>query len=237
MLTVLAQAASSVETAVETTSLNGSQSLLGLIFQANILIQITLLLLIFFSVVSWAIIGSKHRQLKKSQKRSDEFLSSFWEAESIEKLLKNSSFRKSPAFNIFRAGVDAIREVKHPNRSVLVQREIRRAAEDEIEALETGLPFLATTGSASPFLGLFGTVWGILYAFWKIGRTGTSSLAVVGPHIAEALTTTALGLIAAIPAVVFYNYFVNKIRIFSKDLLDFSDDLYSRLENEYLSKE
>ena len=114
-----------------------------------------------------------------------------------------------------------------------VERDIQRSAENEIEQMEYGVSFLAITASAAPFIGLFGTVWGILNAFWKIGQTGASSLAVVGPHIAEALIATAIGLAAAIPAVIFYNIFVNHIRILRKDLLDFSEDLSNRLRTEY----
>ena len=92
---------------------------------------------------------------------------------------------------------------------------------------------MATTASAAPFIGLFGTVWGILNAFYKIGQSGASSLAIVGPHIAEALIATAIGLAAAIPAVIFYNVFVNKIRRFNKVLNDFTDDLIDRVDDEY----
>ena len=241
MLVFLLQAATvATETAnnIDTSNLgNGSTNIISLVLQANIVIQLITILLIFFSVVSWAIIGNKHRQLKQAVKRSENFIKSFWQEESVEKLIKKGSFMKSPTLNIFRAGIDSLREIHHPQRKLLIHKEIQRAAEEEIETLETGVPFLAITGSAAPFLGLLGTVWGILYAFWKIGKTGASSLAIVGPHIAEALVTTAIGLIAAIPAVIFYNMFVNKIGTISKDLFDFSDDLFYRLDKEYLSKE
>lgn len=231
MVGLLAQAA------VETTPVGtgNNRSILYLVWHANTVVQLTLLLLLIFSVVSWAIIGSKHRQLKNAKQRSNKFFQGFWHAKTIDALINRGGFRKGPAFNVFKAGIDALREDTSPQARMVVEKEIRRTTEDEIEQMEYGVPFLATTGSAAPFIGLFGTVWGILHAFWTIGKTGASSLAIVGPHIAEALIATALGLAAAIPAVIFYNMYVNKIRLISKDLWDFSDDLISRIQNEYYS--
>lgn len=221
---------------IETTQIGtGDHNLISLVLHANTVVQLTLLLLVVFSIVSWAIIGNKHRQLKKARERSDKFYQLFWHAKSIDALVSKGSFRKCPAFNVFKAGMDTLRENQNPRSATIVEKEIRRSAEDEISEMEYGVPFLATTGSAAPFIGLFGTVWGILNAFWKIGRTGASSLAIVGPHIAEALIATAIGLAAAIPAVIFYNIYVNKIRLLSKDLLDFSDDLVNKINREYFS--
>ncbi len=212
---------------------SGNHNFIYLVLHANFVVQLTLILLVLFSVISWAIIGSKYRQLKRAREGSNKFYQSFWQTKNLEQFVGKGSFRKSPAFNVFKAGVDCLRENQGQGNEMAVEKEIRRAAEDEIEQMEYGVPFLATTGSAAPFIGLFGTVWGILNAFWKIGRTGTSSLAIVGPHIAEALIATAIGLAAAIPAVIFYNVYVNKIRIISKDLDDFADDLIVRVKNEY----
>lgn len=222
--------------AVEATSISsGDHSIISLVMHANTVVQLTLLLLVFFSVVSWAIIGSKHRQLKSAKSRSEKFYQLFWQAKSIDAIVSKGSFRKSPAFNVFKTGVDTLRDNQNPQAATLIEKEIRRSMEDEVSQMEYGVPFLATTGSAAPFIGLFGTVWGILNAFWKIGRTGASSLAIVGPHIAEALIATAIGLAAAIPAVIFYNLYVNKIRLLSKDLHDFADDLVNRINREYFS--
>lgn len=229
---VLAQA----EAVVETTNIgSGNHSLVALVLHANTVVQLTLLILLIFSVVSWAIIGSKHRQLKNAKNRSDKFYQLFWQAKSIDAIVSKGSFRKSPAFNVFKTGIDTLRENQKPEAAPYIEKEVRRTAEDEIAQMEYGVPFLATTGSAAPFIGLFGTVWGILNAFWKIGRTGASSLAIVGPHIAEALIATAIGLAAAIPAVIFYNVYVNRIRLISKDLLDFTDDLTNKIKREYFN--
>lgn len=232
ILGILAQAEPQV---IETAIGNGEGSVINLILNSDIVVQLTLLSLVIFSVVSWAIIGSKHRQLKRSADRSKKFFNLFWQAKSIDAIVSKGSFRKSPAFNVFKIAVDALREGQKPNSQQLVGKEIRRATEDEIGQMESGVPFLATTGSACPFIGLFGTVWGILHAFWKIGRTGASSIAIVGPYIAEALIATAIGLAAAIPAVIFYNFYVNRIRLMSKELYDFAEDLDDRVGREYFN--
>ncbi len=229
---ILAQA----QEVIETTDIGTSNhTMMSLVISSSPIIKVTLLILVLFSVISWAIIGSKFRQLKRAKERSNSFFQLFWQAKSIDAIVSKGKFRKSPAFNVFKAGVDTLRENNTKNMGSHVEREIRRATEDEIEQMEYGVPFLATTVTAAPFIGLFGTVWGILNAFWKIGRTGASSLAIVGPHIAEALITTALGLIAAVPALMFYNFYVNRIRLLSKDLTDFADDLNLRIDREYLN--
>lgn len=229
---LLAQAQEVIETADLAAP---NHTLFSLVVDSGPVIKITLLLLVFFSVVSWAIIGSKFRQLKRAKDRSSSFYQLFWQAKSIDAIIAKGKFRKSPAFSVFKTGVDTLRENNTPNCSPHIEREIRRSAEDEVEQLEYGIPFLATTVTAAPFIGLFGTVWGILNAFWKIGRTGASSLAVVGPYIAEALITTALGLMAAVPALIFYNFYVNRIRLISKDLNDFADDFNVRIGREYFN--
>lgn len=222
------------EAPIETMNIGSSNSdLMSLILQADIVVQIMFLSLVVFSVVSWAIIGSKHRQIKTANNRSKRFFKLFWQAKSIDAIVAKGSFRKSPAFNIFKTGVDVLRENQNSKSAPLIEKEIRRATEDEIAQMEHGVSFLATTGSSCPFIGLFGTVWGILHAFWKIGRTGSSSIAIIGPDIAEALISTAIGLAAAIPAVIFYNYYVNRIRLVSKDLYDFADDFNDRINREY----
>lgn len=210
--------------------------LFTLILQSDTMIKITLLLLLFFSVVSWAIIAMKWTQIKEARYKMHQFLNSFWGAKSLETLVTKSQFRKSPALNIFKSGLTSLKEQGTGNNHFLhIQRQIQRTAEEEIEQLEYFVPFLATTASAAPFIGLFGTVWGILSAFWKIGTAGSSSLAVVGPHIAEALIATAVGLAAAIPAVIFYNFFVNKIRLLSREIGQFADDFSHRIQREYFA--
>ncbi len=215
----------------------GNRSLFELVFGADLIVQVVMVLLFFFSIVSWAIIGSKHRQLKNAKRNSEKFYRLFNQSKSIDAIVSKGTFRKSPAFNVFKAAIDKLRENQSPKASRLIEREIRRSSDEEIESMEYSVPFLATTSAAAPFLGLFGTVWGILHAFWKIGKTGASSLAVVGPFISEALITTAVGLIAAVPATIFYNFYVNRIRIIAKDLDEFGEDLNYRIGQEYFNQE
>lgn len=228
LLNLLAQA----ETVTQTATKEEGSHLIYLVFHADPMVQFTLIVLLFFSVVSWAIILAKHRQLKRSQQSTQRFMELFWNAGKLEEIAPKRGTRKGPAYQIFHAARQSVET--HQARPEPVERDVRRAFEEEIEQVEYGVPFLAITASAAPFIGLFGTVWGILNAFWKIGQSGSSSLALVGPHIAEALIATAIGLAAAIPAVIFYNVFVNKVRRFSKDLEDFTEDLMDRLTQEYL---
>lgn len=216
----------------------------GHIFQillgADPLVQLTLLILLGFSVSSWAIIFFKMREVKKSASTSARFLEAFWKAPTLEDLFTKYASQASPVANVFKVSlVDLIRKTKTGEAkggeisSAGIKRRIERAVADEGEKLEKYLPFLATTGSTTPFIGLFGTVWGILAAFWQIGKAGSSSLAVVGPFIAEALIATAFGLVVAIPAVIFYNYFITKTRPIIRDLEGFGEDLSLRIQKDY----
>lgn len=220
---------------VETADLGGNHHVLYLFWQADIVVKIALIMLFVFSIISWAIIVMKHRQLKKFKKRTQQFLYSFWQSKTLDALIAKGAFRKSPVFNIFKTGIASLKDPENAKNLTFIKRDVIRTTEEEVEQLEYYVPFLATTASVAPFIGLFGTVWGILNAFWKLGKGGSSSIAVIGPHIAEALIATALGLAAAIPAVIFYNYFVNKIRLLSRDIVQFSDDLMNRIEKEHFS--
>ena len=179
--------------------------ILQILFGADPIVKITLLILLGFSIASWAVIFYKHRELKRFKTSSLRFSDAFWRTNNLEDLLTKYSGPENPLANIFRLGVaDLLKRSKSSDfkRSGAVsvegiRRKIERAMDGEVEKLERYLPFLATTGSTSPFIGLFGTVWGILGAFWQIGRAGSTSLAVVGPFIAESLIATAVGLAAA----------------------------------------
>jgi len=217
----------------------------GHIFQilwgADPVVKFTLFILFALSVSPWAIIFYKYKELTRLKAASARFFDTFWRAPSIEELISKYSGQESPLFNVFRqAAGDLIRKPKSTGAKTDisaegVRRKIEHAVEEEVERIERYLPFLATTGSASPYIGLFGTVWGILAAFWQIGRAGSSSLAVVGPFIAESLIATAFGLAAAIPAVIFYNFFVTRTRTFSREIQNFSEDLAHRIERDYFN--
>jgi len=219
-------------------------NVLKLLFSSDPVVKFTLLVLLVFSVVSWAIIFFKYRQVKKAKKTSNQFLNLFEASDSIEEVLTKPSPREgNPLYEVFSSGLaDILRHrqqsAKDPAKASKlnlehIKKSVFRAQSDEVAKLEQMTPFLATTASASPFIGLFGTVWGILTAFWAIGRAGSTSLGTVGPYIAEALIATAVGLAAAIPAVIAYNYFVSKIKVLTKNIDDFGDDLVHRIEKEY----
>jgi biopolymer transport protein TolQ len=199
-----------------------NQSVLQLILQAGYVVKGVLLILLFFSVVSWAIIFYKQRYFSKANKESEKFLQSYRTQKNeadLYKATKNLSL--SPIANVFKA---VYTDETSRDKSE-VKRLLRRYETLESVKLERYLNFLATTGSTSPFIGLFGTVWGIMNSFHGIGSAGSASLAIVAPGIAEALIATAVGLVAAIPAVIAYNYYLSMSRKMIIDMEDFSEDL------------
>ncbi|MBI5407971.1 MAG: protein TolQ [Nitrospirae bacterium] len=199
-------------------------TVLTLILKAGPVVKFVLLILLFFSIFSWAIIFYKFRFLSKVEKESAEFQKAFLKGKQWD-VLYNSTKKLtiSPLANMFRAAYSvedaSLEEIKSA---------MQRVENMEAARLERYLTFLATTGSTTPFIGLFGTVWGIMNSFMGIGRIGAASLAVVAPGIAEALIATAAGLAAAIPAVVAYNYYLGRTRRNIMMLEDFSREL---LEN------
>ena len=197
-------------------------SALQLILQAGYVVKGVLLILLFFSVVSWAIIFYKQRYFSKANKESEDFLRSYRSSKSIADLYKvTKNLYLSPIANVFKS-VYADETSREQSE---VKRRLRRYETLESVKLEKYLNFLATTGSTSPFIGLFGTVWGIMSSFQGIGASGSASLAIVAPGIAEALIATAVGLVAAIPAVIAYNYYLSTARKMIIDMEDFSEDL------------
>jgi len=201
----------------------GGDTVLTLIFKAGPVVKFVLLVLLFFSVVSWAIIFFKMRLLSKVEKESDQFQRTFIKGKQWDAVYQSTKrLTLSPLANLFRTAYSIEDATNEEIRSTLKRVEAMEAAR-----LERYLTFLATTGSTAPFIGLFGTVWGIMNSFMGIGRIGAASLAVVAPGIAEALIATAAGLAAAIPAVVAYNYYLSRTRRniilmedFSQELLD-----------------
>ncbi len=197
-------------------------SALQLILQAGLIVKGVLVILLFFSVFSWAIIFYKHRYLRAAARESEAFLRAYRTTRDMKNLFSIAKGLKlSPIANVFKA---VYLEEGRINREE-VRRLLRRYEALEAARLESYLTFLATTGSTTPFIGLFGTVWGIMNAFRGIGAAGSASLAVVAPGIAEALITTAAGLAAAIPAVVAYNYYLSRARRQIIEMEDFSEEL------------
>jgi len=197
-------------------------SALQLILQAGYTVKGVLILLLFFSVVSWAIIFFKHRYFSRAHKETDQFLRAYRsgrDPKGIYQTIRN--FTISPIANVFKA---VYTDEVHKGKSE-IKRLLKRYEALESAKLEKYLNFLATTGSTTPFIGLFGTVWGIMNSFRNIGATGAASLAIVAPGIAESLIATAAGLAAAIPAVIAYNYYLSVARRMIIEMEDFSEEL------------
>jgi len=207
---------------------------------AGPIVKLVLLILIGFSVVSWAIIFMKVRLFKGVDRIQADFARAFAEGKALPILYeKAEKGKKAPMTEVFRAGYIELTRI-HRERGDQpaagrfpvdnVMRAMHKATHEQIATLEDLLPFLATTGSATPFIGLFGTVWGIMNAFSGIATAGSASLATVAPGIAEALVATAAGLVAAIPAVVAYNYFLNRIRAVHTQVDGFTIEFINFLE-------
>jgi biopolymer transport protein TolQ len=205
-------------------------SIIGLFTQADMVVKLVLFILLFMSVWCWTIIIHKRLTLKKLNRRADRFEDAFWSGEALDKLYQR--VKKSPIDPLlatFSAGMDEWQagiaagmpttESLQASLRQRVERAMSLAIGREMQALERGMTFLATTGSTATFIGLFGTVWGIMNSFTAIASMNNTSLAVVAPGIAEALFATAMGLVAAIPAMVAYN-------VFSTSLARYGDRLY-----------
>ena len=223
---------------------------MALLLGAGLVVKLVLIMLLFFSVVSWAIILFKFFQVHRANSESDRFMDFFWKSKRFDTIASQvDRFANSPLTVLFNEGYGELKKVVDgdgdSDGSALstdlggienVSRALRRATNSEITRLEKYLTFLATTGSTSPFIGLFGTVWGIMTAFEGIGKTGSASLAVVAPGIAEALIATAIGLVAAIPAVMAYNHFQNKIRVLIKEMDSFSTEFLNIVQRNITGK-
>jgi len=210
-----------------------------IVAEADIVVQLILLLLVFFSVFSWAIIFFKSKMLKTAVRQSDRFLEAFRRSKSLGEVNEAAKrLRGSPLAIIFLAGnKELVYQSKAKGedgwtgeRTESLNRALLKASNAEVSRLEKMMFFLATTGSVSPFIGLFGTVWGIMISFVRIGAMRSASLQVVAPGIAEALVATAVGLFAAVPAVIAYNYFLGRIKDLIADMEDFSLEFLSIAE-------
>jgi len=232
-------------------------SLLSMVLEAGAMVQFVLLLLLVFSVVSWAIIIMKYKVLKRVKKDNDGFLDAYMKGSKLSEIFpETKKYPDSTIAEVFRSGYTELIKVTKVIRESLagreadsgegssvemnsidnIERALNRARDSETTKLESALGFLATTGSASPFIGLFGTVWGIMDTFKGIGARGSATLAVVAPGISEALIATAAGLAAAIPAVIFYNYYINRVKAMSQDMDNFSSEMLNIIERYYVRK-
>ncbi len=216
-------------------------NVLNLIVEGSLVVQLVLLILIFFSVFSWAVIFFKRKTLKSASFQSQKFLKVFRRSSDLSDVNKASKiYKTSPIAALFQAGYKELAHTTKSNQGVLtpdglesINRTLARASNQEISKMESMMSFLATAGSVTPFIGLFGTVWGIMDAFLNIEVERSASLVTVAPGIAEALIATALGLFAAIPAVIAYNYFLHRIKGMITEIEDFSLEFLSIAERLY----
>jgi biopolymer transport protein TolQ len=221
----------------------------ALILGASLVVKLVLATLALMSVACWFIIGSKVMRLRQATAQSAKFLDTFWskdagpwKPERLEAIYAQmSALSGSPLARVFHAGYVELAKItqgeKSPSHGDLenVERALKRAAGNEMTQLENQLPVLATTGSTGPFIGLFGTVWGIMSSFLAIGAQHGATLDVVAPGIAEALIATAVGLLAAIPAVMAYNYFIRRIRVIESETEAFAADYLNIVKRHFLS--
>ncbi len=235
--------------------------LIHIVSNAGLMVQFVLLLLLFFSITTWAIILIKYRYIRKAMRESAEFTDFFWKSRDLSNAFaKAKQLHASPLARIFRIAYMELKKTSQtgslanpgsaqtaptnglPLESRFVatdniKRALRRAIGTEMTRMTQMVPFLATTGNTAPFIGLFGTVWGIMNSFHGVGQMGSASLAVVAPGISEALVATAAGLAAAIPAVIGFNFFTNRIQTVESELHSFSADFLNIVERDILPTE
>jgi biopolymer transport protein TolQ len=203
----------------------------NLVLESGIVARIVLLILLVFSVLSWAIILPKWAALRRARAQSGRFVRAFRKAQRLQDVMAVSEqFKPSPLVPVFEQGFEELRRQGGLRNINAVQRATQIASSEELSRLERRLPWLATIGSVSPFIGLFGTVWGIIDAFHGLGNAGAATLRAVAPGISEALITTAAGLFTAIPAYIAYNQFTYSMREFGARMDDFSLELLNTME-------
>jgi biopolymer transport protein TolQ len=225
-----------------------------MIGNAGLMVQFVLVLLLLFSIISWTIMIIKFRYMRRAFRESAYFTDFFWKSRDFAHAFsKAQKLYGSPIARVFSVGYVELKKLSQSGvvlhsgaaraggvgkpkfaETYTVQRALRRAINTEITRMTQMVPFLATTGNTTPFIGLFGTVWGIMNSFHGIGLRGSASLAVVAPGISEALIATAAGLAAAIPAVIAFNFFMQKIRIIETELHSFSADFLNIIERDLL---
>ncbi len=208
---------------------NTDFSIISLFIRADIIVKSVIVILIASSIYSWAVIFEKMKMFKKINKSTEEFENKFWKSKSAETFYNNlpANF-EDPMANVFRNSMEAmLKSRRSSNLNEKMSRMLEINIEQQMEKIEKNYTLLATVGSTAPFIGLFGTVWGIMNSFQSIAISRNTSLAIVAPGIAEALFATALGLLAAIPAVVAFNKFNSDSKKYSQKLENFSKRLLS----------
>lgn len=227
-------------------------SLMDSLLDASLIVQLTLIILILLSVFCWTIAITKLKTFKMIRQNNEIFIAKFWKVNSLDALYEDlDQYKHSPLARVYKAAYLEMKKLAESpmlNRQTAgeakphltgidnLERVLRKSTDNEIAQMESKLTILATTGSTGPFVGLFGTVWGIMSSFHKIGATGSASLAVVAPGISEALFATAIGLAAAIPAVVMYNHFITQLKKEEIELNNFSSDFLNIVKRNFFQE-
>jgi len=224
-------------------------SVLDMVVGSGPVVRAVLLILLAFSVGCWGIALAKSVEMRRARRQSERFIDIFWDAKNLATIQTASmDLKESPVAQVFRSGYQELQRLTKTKRGnpggdedaielggiENVQRAMHRARTQEVTRLERGLTFLATTASTAPFIGLFGTVWGIMTAFRGLSTTTSSSIQAVAPGIAEALIATAVGLAAAIPAVVMYNRFSRQLRVLTAEMETFGSEFLNIAERHFL---
>ena len=214
-------------------------SIWGLVLQADIVVRLVMFILLLLSIISWSLIFEKYTRLRRLNRKAESFENEFWSGMNIEKIHKNVGNNSShPMEAIFLSGMKELnnsplsKNLSAVDNQIIgnrIEKRMLTTLNKEVEVLERNISFLATTGSAAPFIGLFGTVWGIMNSFQSIATAKNTSLTIVAPGIAEALLATAMGLLAAIPAVIAYNRIAADMNRYSGRLEIFLNDFSSIL--------
>ena len=233
-------------------SVETNESILAIFSQAGPVVKFVIIFLLLMSISCWTIIFMKFTMFRSAIRKSEKFIDVFWNSKSLANAYNETKqLHESHIAEVFRHGyieLGRLLKVRENDGANLrtksigksmswtdnLDRSLRRAINNESQRLGKAIPFLATTGNTAPFIGLFGTVWGIMDSFHGIAQKGNASLAVVAPGIAEALVATAAGLVAAIPAVVAYNYFVTKLEGMNIDMEAFKDDFLNIIRREMM---
>jgi len=229
----------------------GGLGVLGLLRGTGPVVTVVLWILIAFSIVSWGIIVYKLVQISRARRESERFIGIFWESKNLATIHSASvGLVRSPVAQVFRAGYQELLQLTRAKRQAVgaeggfstdlggvdnVARAMKRQVNVELTSLEGGNAFLAITGSTCPFIGLFGTVWGIMTAFLALSAAHSSNIQAVAPGIAEALIATAIGLAAAIPAQVFYNYLTARVHVLATEMDNFISEFLNIAERHFLS--
>lgn len=241
----LNSAAGAAEDAVAATAPVASHSVLDLVMGSSGIVQMVLIILVTMSVVTWGIVFTKSFSIRTAKKQSQRFDEVFWSSKNLAQIHQSSQLLKaSPLAKVYDAGHRELTALINAAQQAgtkgdfgdleNIDRALKKAKAEEITRLEAGTTFLATTASAAPFIGLFGTVWGIMNAFIGLSQVKSSSIQAVAPGISEALIATAIGLVAAIPAAIFYNYFMQQVRVLSRGMDMFSAEFLNIARRHFL---